>query len=218
MEELNKKNNLVSDVKYVLYRYCPVVEDRSNFKNRKEFGIHIFFGKDETNIAFALNNSETKRGLEEYIEVSHVVEMEEIEELIDFLKEDHGTIGFNHYDRIRNTAKYKFNINQDTDSISGINCETIELALHFRDNLEIEKKYLYFINKKYFNSSDIFIDRAYTNEVIKSYVDSLDKDGMMYVINRMSEEDIKKLLIKNLPQVETYIKDEPKVKQYFMER
>ena len=82
----------------------------------------------------------------------------------------------------------------------------------------LEKKYLYFLDKKYFNSSDLAVVRDYTEEVLKSYIDSLDKDGLMYLLNRMSEEDIRSLLIPNLQQIAKYVKEDTKVKQYFIEK
>ena len=40
----------------------------------------------------------------------------------------------------------------------------------------------------------------------------------MYLLNRMSEEDLKKLAISNIEQIAKYVKEDTKVKQYFIEK
>ena len=219
---MEKDERLVDKVKKVLLKYCPYADDRMNLidhGNRPEFDIHLYLRKELSQVHFVYGSHRTKVSVDSCITIPHAVDLEEVEELIDFIKADHEYMIFDKHDTYRNTSEFKFDIRWGgEESIKGINCSTIGLILNFRDNPELEKKYLYFINKKYFNSSDISSEREYTDDVIKSYIDSLDKDGLMYLLNRMNEEDLKKLLIPNIRQIYSYVKEEPKVKQYFIEK
>ena len=217
-----EENSLISRIEDVLLKYCPYTDDRLDLidhGNRPEFDIHFYFSKDFTQVYFVYGTHRAKVAVEREITADRVIELSEIEELIDYLKADHNYMYFDEHDRNNKLSEFKFNIRWGGDeSTKGINCSTIGLVLSFRGNPELEKKYLYFINKKYFNSSDISIEKEYTEEVIKSYVDSLDKDGVMYLLNRMSEKDLKKLAISNIEQIANYVKEDTKVKQYFIEK
>ena len=222
MENIEYSKDLVSDIKDMLLKYCPYMENRLDLidSKEKEFDIILNINDVLSSVDFVYGNHGSKSGVDKELRVDgRSISLEEVEELIDFIKSDHTYMFYDKHDRHRNLAKFKFNINKDgEESTNGINCSTIGLILNFRYQPELEKKYLYFINKKYFNSSDISIEKEYTEEVIKSYVDSLDKDGLMYLLNQMSEEDLKELLITNIKQISEYVKSETKVKQYFIEK
>ena len=214
-EKLNER------IKKVLLKYCPYTDDRLDLfdsANKPEFDIHFSFDENFTQVNFVFGNHRAKFGVPEQITVGHVVELDEIEELIDFIKDDHDAMFYDKHDRNKKIAEFKFGIRWDEeDSINGLKCSTIGMIFNFRNNPELEKKYLYFLNKKYFNSSDVSSVKEYTDEVIKNYINSLDKDGLMYLLNRMSEKDLKSLLIPNIQQIADYVKEEPKVKKYFIE-
>ena len=213
-EKLNER------IKKVLLKYCPYTENRLDLIDhspRPQFDIHIYFAENSTQIYFIKGSENGKSGILEDIMENRVVELEEIEELIDYLGSDHKAMVFDEHDKIKKVAEIKFDINWGgEESIKGINCSTIGLKFHFRGNPNVEKKYLYFINKKYFNSNDLVSEWDYTDEIMKNYIDSLDKDGLMYLLNRMREEDLKNLLMPNLRKVFEYVKEDEKVKKYFI--
>lgn len=222
MTNVEENKSLISQVEEVLFNYCPYTEDRLELLNnisRSEFDIHFSFGKNFTQVDFVYGNYRSKSSVPEELSVNRVVELKEIEKLIDFIKDDHDAMYYDKHDRNMKSAGFKFDIRWGGEgSIKGIKCGTIGIILHFRDNPELEKKYLYFLDKKYFNSSDVSSVKSYTDEVIKSYIDSLDKDGLMSLLNRMSEKDLKELLTYSNKQIAEYVKSEPKVKQYFIEK
>lgn len=222
MTNVEGNKSLVEKVKDIVFKYCPYTEDRLDLIDgavKPEFDIHFSFGKDFTQVDFVYGNHRAKSGVPEEIVENRVVELSEIEELMDFIKKDHDAIYYDKHDRNMKKAEFKFDIRWGgEESTKGINCTTMGVVLNFRGNPDLEKKYLYFLDKKYFNSSDLAVVRDYTEEVLKSYIDSLDKDGLMYLLNRMSEEDIKSLLIPNLQQIAKYVKEDTKVKQYFIEK
>ena len=221
MADIEKENNLIEKVKEVLFNYCPYTENRLDLidgTNKPEFDIHFSFTKEFTQVDFVYGNHRAKSGVPEDLVVNRVVELKEIEELIDFIKKDHDAMYYDKHNRNMKSAEFKFDIRWGgEESIKGINCTTIGIILNFRGNPELEKKYLYFLDKKYFNSSDLSSVKEYTDEVLKTYIDSLDKDGLMYLLNRMNENDLKNLLIPNLQQIANYVSEEPKVKKYFNE-
>ena len=214
-----EEESLITKIKDTLLYWFPCNENRAYLMGKEdEFDIIISFNDNSTQIDFTYGHqiSENNPPVPVRLIENRVVELEEIEELMDFLKNDHTAMIFDKHDKNKKKAKFKFYINWDEkESIKGISCSTIGLVLAFRGNPSIEKKYLYFINKKYFNSSDLASERDYTEEVIKSYVESLNKDGLMYLLNRMNEKDLKEILIQRNKQVYDFIKDEPDVKKLF---
>ena len=218
MEKVEEKS-LINKIEDVLLKYCPYTEDRLDLIDdgkRPEFDIYVYFGKDFTQVYFVHGSHRNKIAVEAEMNENQVLELSEIEKLIDYLKDDHRSMRFDKHDRTNKIAEFKFDINWGgEESVKGINCSTISLVLSFRGNPDLEKKYLYFLDKKYFNSSDVSCMRDYTEEVIKSYVESLNKDGLMYLLNRMNEKDLKEILIQRNKQVYDFIKDEPDVKKLF---
>ena len=224
MTDIEKKESLVDKTKSILLYWFPCSEDRTDLLDndkQDQFDIIISFNEKFTQIDFAYGHQkgENRPPVPGRLIEDRVVGLDEIEELIDYLKTDHTAMVFDKHDKTKKKAKFKFYINWDEkESIKGISCSTIGLVLAFRGNPSIEKKYLYFINKKYFNSSDLACERDYTDEVIRNYIDSLDKDGLLYLVNRMREEDIKKLFIANIKEIAEYVKEESKVKSYLIEK
>ena len=219
---MEKDERLVMKVKRVLYKYCPYTDDRLDLidsGNRPEFDIQLYLGKEMSQVYFVYGNHRAKTMVENGITIPRNVELEEIEELIDFIKEDHKCMIFDKNDTYKSVAEFKFDINWGgEESIKGINCSTIGLVIDYQWSRDLGKKYLYFLNEKYFDSKDIKSKWNYTDDVLRNYIDSLDKDGLMYLLNRMNEEDLKKLLVPNIKEIFEYVKDDPKVKEYFIEK
>ena len=215
MANVEEKKNFVSKVKKVLFKYCPYTDGRIEMLKgvTPEFDIHINLSKAFTSVLFVYGDSRAKSGVADSVVVPYVVELEEIEELIDFIKEDHEIIIFDKHDSHKKVTELKFNIKWSEEAVKGIDCGTISLVLHFRDNPELENKYSYFINKKYFNSSDLACMWGYTNEVINNYINSLDKEGLLSLLSKMSEEELRNIINPSKDTVMGYVKEEPKVKE-----
>lgn len=215
MTNIEENEDLISQVKRVLFKYCPYTNDRVSLMdgNTPEFDMHFNLGKDSTDVLFVYGNSRAKSGVEDNVSVPYVATLDEIEELIDFIKEDHESMRFDKHDVHKKVTELKFNINWREEMIKGLDCGTISIVLHFRDNPELENKYTYFLNQKYFNSSDLACKWGYTNEVMKTYIDSLDKEGLIKLLSKMSEEELRSMISPNMNKVMEYAKEEPKVKE-----
>ena len=172
-----KKQDLISYVKSVLLKYCPYVEDRlSILSNGKSPQLDVVLNicNNETQIMFMFGNNSFKGSVPERTTFSYIIDFEEISEIIDFLLEDHER------------------------SVKGINCGDIELNLNF-ENLELKKNYLYFIFQRYYThleQSPTFkvVKNEYIDSMKHSYFDSLDKTGLITLLNRMGENELKELL------------------------
>ena len=215
MANIEENEKLIPQVKRVLFKYCPYESNRISLMDGTcpEFDMHFNLGKDSTNVLFVYGDSRSKSGVEDSVTVPYVATLDEIEELVDYIKEDHENMIFDKHDRNKKVTEIKFNINWKEESVKGLNCGTISLVLHFRDNPELENKYTYFLNEKYFNSSDLACRWGYTNEVMKEYIASLDKEGLIKLLSKMSEEELRSMISPNMKQVMEYAKEEPKVKE-----
>ena len=194
-----KKQDLISYVKSVLLKYCPYVEDRlSILSNGKSPQLDVVLNicNNETQIMFMFGNNSFKGSVPERTTFSYIIDFEEISEIIDFLLEDHEFIKDINFSNLE--IDLKFAINWTERSVKGINCGDIELNLNF-ENLELKKNYLYFIFQRYYThleQSPTFkvVKNEYIDSMKHSYFDSLDKTGLITLLNRMGENELKELL------------------------
>ena len=193
------KQDLISYIKSIILKYCPYVEDRlSILGNGKSPQLDIVLNicNNETQIMFMFGNNSFKTSVPERATVSYIIAPEEISKIIDFILEDHEFIkNINIYNL---KFDLKFAINWTDKSVKGINCSDIGLDLNF-DNLELKKNYLYFIFQKYYTQlepSPTFkaMKKEYIDSMKLSYFDSLDKAGLIILLNKMNENELKELL------------------------
>ncbi len=191
--------DLISYIKSVILKYCPYIEDRLLiFGNTKspELDIKININNNESQIMFMFGNSCVKSSIPERVATSYIISFEEIEDIIDFLLDDHEVIrniSFNGKE-----LDLKFSINWSDKSIKGINCSDIGLGLTF-ENMELEKQYLYLLFQRYYTylehvPSFKSMKNEYIDSMKHSYFDTLDKTGLISLLNGMCENDLKELL------------------------
>ena len=190
--------DLISYIKSVILKYCPYMEDRlSILGNAKspELDIKIYIN-NKSQIMFMFGNKSFKLSVPERVATSYTISFEEIEDIIDFILDDHEAIkDINFYGK---ELDLKFAINWTGNSIKGINCNDIRLGLTF-ENIELGKQYLYLLIQRYYTHlQQVPSFRSMKNEYIDSmkhsYFNSLDKTELITLLNRMSENDLKKLL------------------------
>lgn len=191
--------DLISYIKSVILKYCPYIEDRllilGNAK-APELDIKININNNESQIMFMFGNSCVKSSVPERLATSYIISFEEIEDIIDFLLDDHEVIRdicFNGKE-----LDLKFAINWSDKSIKGINCSDIGLELTF-ESIELKKQYLYLLIQRYYThleqvSSFKSMKNKYIDSIKYSYFNSLDKTELITLLNRMSENDLKILL------------------------
>ena len=190
--------DLISYIKSVILKYCPYIEDRllilGNAK-APELDIKININNNESQIMFMFGNSCVKSSIPERVATSYIISFEEIEDIIDFLLDDHEVItDINFYGK---ELDLKFAINWTDKSIRGINCGDISLKLTF-GNIELEKQYLYLIIQRYYTHLEQVpsfksMKNKYIDSMKQSYFNSLDKTELITLLNRMSENDLKEL-------------------------
>ena len=222
MTNIEEKESLISKVKEVLFNYCPYTEDRLDLLDHgpsPEFDIHFCFGEDCTSVLFVYGTHRAKSGVSEYLYAKRIVELEEIEELIDFIKEDHKAMVYDKHDTNNKSAEFKFDITWGgEENNKGINCGTIGIILNFRGNPDLEKKYLYFLNEKYFESKDLWSKWEFTDSVFTAYVDSLEKEGLIKLLSDVDTESLRKIMKKNMRDIFESTKDNPKIKELFKKK
>ncbi len=191
--------DLISYIKSVILKYCPYIEDRLLiFGNAKppELDIIININNNESQIMFMFGNSCVKSSIPERVATSYIISFEEIGDIIDFLLDDQEVIrdiSFNGKE-----LDLKFSINWSDKGIKGINCSDIGLGLTF-ENMELEKQYLYLLFQRYYTHLEHVpsfksMKNEYIDSMKHSYFDTLDKTGLISLLNRMSENDLKELL------------------------
>ena len=193
------KQDFISYIKSIILKYCPYVEDRlSILGNAKSPQLDIILNicNNETQIMFMFGNNSFKGSVPERATVSYIIDFEEISEIIDFLLEDHEFIKDINFSNLK--LDLKFAINWTDKSVKGINCSDIGLNLNF-DTLELKKNYLYFIFQRYYTQleqSPTFktMKKEYIDSMKLSYFDSLDKTGLITLLNKMNENELKELL------------------------
>ena len=196
---INHGEDLISCIKSVILKYCPYIEDRllilGNAKS-PALDINIDINNNESQIMFMFGNSCVKSSVPERVETPYTISFEEIEDIIDFLLDDHEVIS----DICFNGKELDliFSINWSDKSIKGINCRDIGLELTF-ESIELKKQYLYLLIQKYYThleqvSSFKSMKNEYIDSIKYSYFNSLDKTELITLLNKMSENDLKKLL------------------------
>lgn len=211
MRSSEESKKLVEEIKGVILKYCPYSEDRIDLcccGIGPEFDVEIHLGPTKSNIYFLFGNHSAKGMIEERIENIENVSVEEIEELIDFIKNDHEAMIYKR-DKHENKAEFKFNINWREEARKGINCQKMGLKLFYGGNMELGRKYAYLLNKKYCNSSDLATKWDYIDSVIKDYIAGASKEEIIELFRSMPEEKLKEILSANSRE----IVENPKVKE-----
>ena len=191
--------DLILYIKSVILKYCPYMEDRLSIlgsAKSPELDIKININNNESQIMFMFGNRTFKSSVPEQVTTSYTISFEEIGDIISFILDDHEVIkdiNFNGKE-----LDLKFAINWSDKSIKGINCSDIGLELTF-ECIELKEQYLYLLIQKYYThleqvSSFKSMKNEYIDSIKYSYFNSLDKTELITFLNRMSENDLKKLL------------------------
>ena len=196
---IKHSEDLISYIKSVILKYCPYMENRleilGNAKS-PELDIKINIDSNESQIMFLFGNRTFKSSIPERAATSYIISFEEIGDIIDFILEDHEVIkDINLYDK---ELDLKFAINWSDKRIKGINCSDIVLSFAF-ENKELEKQYLYLLFQRYYAHLEHVpsfksMKNEYIDNMKHSYFDALDKTGLVTLLNRMGENDLKELL------------------------
>ena len=196
---IKRREDLISYIKSVILKYCPYVENRMSILcNAEAAQLDIEFNicNNESQIMFMFGNCNFKRSIPERVTTSYIISFEEICDVIDNLLEDHEVIKDINFDNRK--IDLKFAINWTDKSIRGINCGDIGLELTF-ESIELKKQYLYLLIQRYYTyleqvPSFKSMKKEYIDSIKYSYFNSLDKTELITLLNRMSENDLKKLL------------------------
>lgn len=200
MNNIVKHNeNIASFVTNIILKYCPYVENRLSILGNtqsQQLDIEMRINNNQSHIIFLLGNEYFKREIPDQALIESVIEFEEIENIIDFILNDHEVIKYATFDE--NELNFKFAINWTDESIKGINCNDIGLSLIF-NNPELKNQYLYLICQKYYNHLERVpsfkeMRDKYINNIKKSYFNTLDKAQLLSLLNEMNENELQKLL------------------------
>ena len=195
---IKRSDDLMSYIRSVILKYCPYTEDRLEILgNAKSLQLDIIINinSSESQLMFLFGNSTFKSSVPERVTTSYIISFEEIGDIIDFILEDHEAIkDINIYGK---ELDLKFAIKWSDKSVKGINCADIGLNLTF-ENTELEKQYLYSLFQRYYTHleqapSFKSMKNKYIDSMKQSYFDALDKTGLVALLNRMSENDLKEL-------------------------
>lgn len=147
-------------------------------------------------VMFLFGNKSVKQSIPEQIIVNNIISFDDIANIIDFILEDHQCI--KDVNLLNNEFTLYFAINWNNESIKGINCGDIKLRLSFA-NAKIKKEYIYLIFQKYYS----YLEQVprlkemrddFINNIKLSYFNSLDKKGMLSLLNYMDENELRLLL------------------------
>ena len=196
---MKHREDLISYIKSVILKYCPYVENRMSILcNAEAAQLDIEFNicNNESQVMFMFGNCNFKRSIPERVTTSYIISFEEICDVIDCLLEDHEVIRDINFDSRK--IDLKFAINWTDKSIKGINCSDIGLNLNF-ENMKVKKQYLYLLFRRYYTHLEQVpsfkkIKNEYIDSMKRSYFDSLDKNGLITLLNRMCENELKELL------------------------
>ena len=200
MSIIKKRNeDLFVYVKNTILTYCPYSDDRlsilGNAKSPK-IDIEVNIRDNQTQVMFLFGNNSFKQSIPEQIIIPYIIKFDEISEIIDFILKDHEYI--QNIKLYNNSIGLSFASNWTDKSIKGISCGNIGLNLKF-NNIELKKQYLYLLFQKYYvllekTPSFKRIKNEYIDSMKRSYFDSLDKNGLITLLNRMCENELKELL------------------------
>ena len=196
---MKHREDLISYIKSVILKYCPYVENRMSILcNAEAAQLDIEFNicNNESQVMFMFGNCNFKRSIPERVTTSYIISFEEICDVIDFILVDHEVIRDINFDSRK--IDLKFAINWTDKSIKGINCSDIGLNLNF-ENMEVKKQYLYLLFRRYYTHLEQVpsfkkIKNEYIDSMKRSYFDSLDKNGLITLLNGMRENELRELL------------------------
>ena len=158
--------------------------------------IRININDNNSHIMFLFGNEGLKSSVPERIIVPCVISFEEIENIIDFILEDHEAI--KSISIIDREIDLKFAINWRNESIKGIYCSDIGLNFKF-DSIALERQYLYLLFQRYYTylektPSFIAMKDEYINSMKQSYFETLGRDELISLLNGMNDNELKGLL------------------------
>lgn len=196
---IKKEEDLVSYVIKTIYKYCPYVDDRlSLLENAKasQFDIKFNIGDEQSQVIFLFGNRTFKQSTPEQVIIPGPIAFKEIKDIIDFVISDHQYVrSINFYNK---KFELSFAINWNNESVKGINCRDIGLALNF-DNSKLAKQYLYLLFQNYYSYLEKFpsfkaIKDEYINGIKQTYFNVLNKTQLIELLNKMNENELKELL------------------------
>lgn len=196
---IRKEDDLLSIIKDIILKYFIVKEDRLDIMSDRgapELRIDIDLSYKNSNIIIMVGTHNYKQSIPEHISSDYLINFFEIKEIIDFVLRDEHIISEIYIGK--DSFELTFQINWSDKAISGLYCSDIELNLNF-NNINLRNEY---INKLIENYYDILINvpsfnkikDEYLNKEKERYVDSIDKEKMMNILNKMDERELKSLL------------------------
>lgn len=204
MQDLEIKNNeLFEFIKNVLLKYLPIVENRLDLMSNKkpEMDINIRLNpNNNTDLIFLFGNSSYKSNITEHTSLNSIIDVSEMFKVMDFLLSDHRVISSMNYLKEQNVLYFTFGINWCEEALKGINCGDIKLEIEFYNHLDLAKEWIIKIFDRYPKELETsstyrqikydFFERFKQNEI-----DFMDRNQMIDMINTLSDEEIRKLLM-----------------------
>lgn len=210
MKDLIIKDNLLEEwIKNVLFKYCPIVDDRFDLLHTyksPEIDIDIFLDSNDSSILFCFGNSSLKTSTPERADINRLISLKEIINLIDFLIEDHEVVSFFDFKKIQGNIfdgtyelLMKFSINWSDKSLKGLSVGTINLKINFGKDYKIVKDYVITILNRYksiLEKSESYrkLKQSYFSQIKREYFKMLGKQELLDFISEMNETEIRNLL------------------------
>ena len=209
-----KGNELSSYVEGVILKDYPVVEDRTELINYEYFPvieIKIMHIANLTEIVFIKGTNTARMGDGTSTYVNHRVEFSEVEELIDFLLNDHRVIDGPYikkenrdhvdYDRV----EMHFNINWCNAAIPGIHCGTVILGICFSDKGK-KQQFMESFSEKYVDylaNSRLADDlrEAHLKEAKEEFFKGKSKEELIELLNKLDRNDLVEMLCDMSPEI-----------------
>lgn len=197
-----KEKMISSYVINTILTYFPTVEDRLSFLDNAntapEFEIEIHFNKNETKIGFMIGTRNYKTGTIEKAKANYYIEVQEIQDIINFILTDHEVIKYIGMNQ-GNQFELGFAINWTQENIKGISCNDIKLKIKFNNNIELRNHYIMQIIEEYLDylektPSFNKIRNEFLHQYKVMYFNSMTKDELLKLISEMEESKIKALL------------------------
>lgn len=210
MKDLIIKDNLLEEwIKNVVFKYCPVVDDRFDLLHTykcPEIDIDIFLDSNESSISFCFGSSILKTSTPERADINRLISLKEIINLIDFLIEDHEVVSLFDFKKIQGNifdGTYEllmtFSINWSDKSLQGLSVGTINLKINFGKDYKIAKDYVIRILNRYksiLEKSESYrkVKQNYFSQIKREYFKMLGKQELLNFISEMNETEIRNLL------------------------
>lgn len=189
-------------IKEVILRHCPVSDNRIHLLGSASapcLDIKVNFKEGKTRISFLHGTSRFKMSTPESATCEYYIDFEDIKSIMDFILKDHEAVKFlalNYPDEIR----MGFSINWNDSSLKGMMCSDIHLKLDFNENRELRNNYLHKILNTYSSYLEELPDYIKLKEnelqnIKRSNLIQMNKEEMLQYLDRMSEDDLRELLL-----------------------